>query len=169
MLRVKKGYRSLPEAINARYGPLATVAFGEARCLPLFPGFLGRSYYQPVSCETQHAFSKALPFAAGPPQTSVDKSAFSTHVKFSCICCRVGCALPAVSGDLEQCCGGGSMVWHAGELQAISYTQPAPSDMRSGVPGIDVTQHASQGCRVISDANQTFALLWQAFVNPRKQ
>ena len=61
------------------------------------------------------------------------------------------------------------MVWHAGELQAISYTQPAPSDMRSGVPGIGVTQHASQGCRVTSVANQTFALLWQAFVDPRKQ
>lgn len=29
VLRVKKGYRSLPEAINARYGPLASVAFGE--------------------------------------------------------------------------------------------------------------------------------------------
>ena len=28
ILRVKKGYRSLPEAINARYGPLASVAFG---------------------------------------------------------------------------------------------------------------------------------------------
>ena len=80
VLRVKKGYRSLPEAINARYGPLATVAFGEACCLPLFPGFLGRSYYQPLSCETQHAFSKALPFAARPPPTSVDDPAFSTHV-----------------------------------------------------------------------------------------
>ena len=34
VLRVKKGYRSLPEAINARYGPLASVAFGEAPCLP---------------------------------------------------------------------------------------------------------------------------------------
>ena len=29
-LRVKKGYRSLPEAINARYGPLASVAFGNS-------------------------------------------------------------------------------------------------------------------------------------------
>ena len=127
----------------------------------------GRSYYQSLSCETQHAFSKALPFAAGPPQTSVDKSAFSTHVKFSCICCRIGCALPAVSGDLEQCCGGGSMVWHAGE--AISYTKPARSDMRSGVPGINVTLSASQGCWVMSDSNQTFALVWQASVDVRKQ
>ena len=31
VLRVKKGYRSLPEAINARYGPLASVAFGDYR------------------------------------------------------------------------------------------------------------------------------------------
>ena len=110
---------------------------------------------------------RRFPFAAEPPQTSVDKSAFSTHVKISCICCRIGCALPAVSGDLEQCCGGGSMVWHAGE--AISYTKPARSDMRSGVPGINVTLSASQGCWVISDSNQTFALVWQASVDVRKQ
>lgn len=28
-LRTRKGYRSLPEAINQRYGPLATLSFGE--------------------------------------------------------------------------------------------------------------------------------------------
>ena len=38
VLRVRKGYRSLPEAINARYGPLASVAFGEWSVLSLsFP------------------------------------------------------------------------------------------------------------------------------------
>lgn len=29
-LRTRKGYRSLPEAINLRYGPLATLSFGAA-------------------------------------------------------------------------------------------------------------------------------------------
>jgi hypothetical protein len=29
VLRTKKGCRSLPEAINDRYGPLATLSFGE--------------------------------------------------------------------------------------------------------------------------------------------
>ncbi len=28
-LRTRKGYRSLPEAINQRYGPLATLSFGD--------------------------------------------------------------------------------------------------------------------------------------------
>ncbi len=28
-MRTRKGYRSLPEAINQRYGPLATLSFGE--------------------------------------------------------------------------------------------------------------------------------------------
>ena len=27
-MRTRKGYRSLPEAINLRYGPLATLSFG---------------------------------------------------------------------------------------------------------------------------------------------
>ena len=27
-MRTRKGYRSLPEAINSRYGPLATLSFG---------------------------------------------------------------------------------------------------------------------------------------------
>lgn len=36
ILRTRKGYRSLPEAINDRYGPLATLSFGaHSKALPL--------------------------------------------------------------------------------------------------------------------------------------
>jgi SSS family solute:Na+ symporter len=36
LLRTRKGYRSLPEAINERYGSLATVSFGLAVLFRLF-------------------------------------------------------------------------------------------------------------------------------------
>ena len=55
-------------------------------------------------------------------ETPIDfsnKHAYFTCVMLQFICCRVGCALPPVSGGLEQRCCGGSMVWNAGELQAI--------------------------------------------------
>ena len=36
VLRTRKGYRSFPEAINLRYGPLATLSFGAAAFFRLY-------------------------------------------------------------------------------------------------------------------------------------
>lgn len=69
LIRVRKGYRSLPEAINERYGSLATMAFGLAVLFRLYQevwsnalvvaGFYGVEVWCPVPLHV-HIMSQTL-------------------------------------------------------------------------------------------------------------